>query len=52
MQPRRCSERLPQYYGRWEGQATTLVDDNQDAPQVGLPWTPGGGQDAGVAPSR
>jgi len=33
-------------YAKWEPAATQLVNDNQDAPAIGLPWTPGGGAGA------
>ena len=33
----------PEYYAQWEGPATTYVNNNQDAPAIGLPWYPGGG---------
>ena len=33
----------PELYAQWEGQATTYVNNNQDAPAVTLPWYPGGG---------
>ncbi|MBM9476502.1 hypothetical protein JL107_08620 [Nakamurella flavida] len=36
----------PEYYAKWEAQATTYVDSNADAPAVDLPWVPGGGAGA------
>ncbi len=33
-------------YAQWEPAATQYVNDNQDAPAIALPWTPGGGSGA------
>ena len=30
-------------YAKWETPATNFVNNNQDAPPIGLPWFPGGG---------
>lgn len=32
----------PSYYAKWEGPATTYVQNNQDAPAIPLPWAAGG----------